>query len=464
MMIPDTNPYLEFVQRHFPGEYMVTWYHNLMTYKLWQWVHGEIRNMIIEVPPQYGKSTVGAILIAPYILSEYPTARMAYTTYGDALAYQMSSESKDIMRGERYMEEFDELTVPPSQRSSYQWKTTLGGKYTATGRGGPLDGTPQDFLICDDLFKNDEEAMSPIIRDSAWRWFAKVALSRLSPTGRALLFFKRWHTDDVIGRAKKLMETYPDKARHYEIISFPALMTKEAMAVKHPADPRNVGDPLWPYKHSAKDLLGVRLETGEAGFNAVYQQTPVNAEGMKIKPKWFKKISQADVPSDMKKSRFYRFGELAKASIDENSATCLMGKTPGGKYIVSDLEYFDDDWPSCLSRLKKTGIAEKGNVVGVPEVRGKRADLFRQIMDCKDKRYRLKKCDEQNPIAWTPDAEAGKILLVENEQTQKFLEACRNYTGSGRDKREAEIHAVAGAWKMLQSRRSIVSRMAAKRV
>jgi len=464
-MIPETNPYLEFVQRYFPGEYLVTWYHNLMIYKLWQWVQGEIPYLIIEVPPQYGKSTVGAILIAPYILSEYPSAKMAYTTYGDTLAYQMSNASKKIMRGERYMEEFDELTVPPSQRSSYQWKTTLGGIYTATGRGGPIDGTSQDFLIGDDLFKNYDEAMSPVIRESAWNWWTDVALQRLSPTGRALLFFKRWHADDVIGRSKRLMETHPDVARPYEIVTFPSLMTKETMAIKHPADPRNVGDPLWPYKHSVKDLLGIRLEMGEASFNAIHQQTPVNAEGMKIKPKWLKKISQADVPSDMKKARFYRFGELAKASIDENSATCLMGKTSDGKYVIEDLKYFDDDWPSCLARLKETGLAEKkDNIIGVPEAKGKRKDLFQQVWDCRDKAYRLKKCDEPNPIAWTPDAETGKVLLIENEQTKKFLEACQNYTGSGRDKREAEIHAVAGAWKMLQSRRSIVSRMAAKRV
>jgi len=459
MKIPETNPYLEFIQAHFPGVYQVNWHHNVQSWYLNEWVHGRIPNQIIEAPPQYGKSVPGAEMIPGYIFKQYPTAKIAYTTYGYELSKDKSAKAKKVMRSERYKLENNDLTVPMSQRGLYQWENSLGGIYLATGRGGPIDGKGFDFLICDDLFKNDEEAMSPTIRESTWKWFTKVAIPRLSPNGRILLFFKRWHNDDVIGRAVRLMELHPDTARYYERMTFPSLMTKEALKVKHPLDPRGIGESLWPYKHTPQQLMSVRLEMGEADFNAVYQQIPINAEGGIIKPKWFKKINKADLPSDLKKVAFCRLGELAKNTIDKNNCYCGLAKDNNNTKYIIDMEYFSEDWPTCLSKIRSID-----NPTGVTRVGGhKKSDLYRQVMQCRTKTNKLKGYPAPDPIAFTPDAEAGKLLIVENEQTTNFLEACRNYTGSGRDKREADIQALAGACKMNHSRRSIVQIMAAKR-
>ena len=168
MNIPRTNPYLEFIKRYFPGgEYMVNWHHNVISWYLWQWVMGKIPYLIIEMPPQYGKSAAGAVMLAPYVFSQYPTARFAYTTYGSPLAKDMSEDSRTIMRSDGYKDEFNDLTVPPAYRSLEKWKNTLGGVYKGVGRNGAINGTPQDFLVADDLFKNYLEAMSPIIREAA---------------------------------------------------------------------------------------------------------------------------------------------------------------------------------------------------------------------------------------------------------------------------------------------------------
>lgn len=461
MKIPSTNPYLEFIKKHFQGEYTVNWHHNVMSYYLYKWVHGEIPFLIIEMPPQYGKSAAGAVMAAPYIFSEFPTARVAYATYGDDLVRRMSNDSKKIMRAEAYKEEFSDLTVPPAFRAYGYWENTLGGIYTGVGRDGGLSGTPQDFMICDDLFKNYKEAMSHVIREAVWYWFTTVALKRLSPQGRALLFFTRWSDDDVIGRCLKLRET-SRYARSWVRISFPGLMTEEKFITKHPADPRQPGEPLWPWKETSADLEMSRLELGEAAFNAIVQQTPLNAGGTKIKSKWLKKISRSDVPNNLRWSRFYRFGELGSNTIDKNNATCLLAKTKNGDYIVSDMDYFSDDWPSCLDRLKRIGKAEKLVKVGFQKTGGKQTELFKQVEDCKPEVRRLKSFSPVNPLVWTPSAKAQKMLVVEDENTAKFLESCRNFTGSGKDKREAEIHALAGAYSMISGRRSIVQVFADK--
>lgn len=462
MKIPQTNPYLEFIKKHFPGEYMVNWHHAVQSYYLWQWIEGKIPFLIIEQPPQYGKSAAGAVMAAPYIFSRFPTSKFAYTTYGYPLAKRMSRDSKSIMRGDAYKQDFNDLTIPLSQRSFDYWENSLGGIYTGVGRNGSLSGTPQDFLVSDDLFKNYEEAKSPIIRDAIWFWFVTVALRRLSPTGRALLFFTRWDNDDVIGRCLKLMNTNSKLARPWVRLSFPGLMTEELFKTKHPADPRQPGEALWPYKDTVADLEMIRLEMGEAAFNAVYQQIPVNAKGNKIKPKWFGEINRIDIPKNLRWSRFYRFGELERNTIDKNNATCLIARTASGDYIVSNTNYFESDWPSCLERLKRVGKVERRIKIGFKKVGGKQKDLFKQIEDHKREIKRLKSFDAANPLVWTPSAKEGKMFLIKDEDNKDFLEACRNYTGTGRDKREAEIQALAGAYNMISSRRSIVQILAEK--
>ena len=462
MKIPETNHYLEFIKKHFAGEYMVNWHHNVQSYYLEKWVSGEIPYLIIEQPPQYGKSEAGAVMVAPYIFSRFPTAKVAYTTYGDKLAKRMSNGSKKIMRSDGYKEEFNELNVPLGFRGWDLWENSLGGIYTGVSRDGALAGTPQDFLISDDLFKNYDEARSPVIRDSTWFWFVTVALRRLSPKGRALLFFTRWDDDDVIGRCLKLMQTNEKHARPWVRISFPGLMTKELFKTKHPADPRQPGDPLWEWKENREELEMVRTEMGETAFNAVYQQIPVNKYGEKIKPAWFRKINRADIPKNLRWFRFYRLAELEKNTIDKDNATCLLAKTPNGEYIASEINSFDDDWPSSLERLKSVGKAERRIRVGFKEVGGKKKDLFKQVEDCKKEVRSLKSFPAVDPLVWTPDAKAKKLFLVESEDTAGFLESCRHYTGSGRDKREAGIHALAGAYKMIASGRSIVQILAEK--
>lgn len=463
MFIPDSNPYLEFIKKHFPGLYIVNWHHNVISYYLHKWVHGEIKDLIIEVPPQYGKTEAAAVMMLPYIFSEYPTAKTGYVTYGDNLATEMSERSKKLMRSEGYKLENNELTVPLSQRSNYKWHNSLNGRHLAAGRGGSIDGFDLDFLICDDLYKNYEEGVSQTVRESVWDFFTQVALARLSPEGRTLLFFKRWHDDDVIGRARRLMELHPDVARHYEVLSFPSLMTEKLFEKKHPADPREPGEALWPHKQTVRQLLARRLEIGDAQFNAVYQQIPVNAEGTKIKPTWFNQINSSDLPSDLKSMQFFYLGELAKNTIDPHNGFCSIAKDKNGRIFILDLDYFESDWPSCLSKIRQVGKTSSVLKTGVQKIGGsKKKALFDQVMACRTSKNKLNKYPFEDPMSWTVDAAKGQFFLVKNEQTVPFLEACRNYTGTGRDKREADIQALAGAWAMTRSRRSIAHFMAAK--
>lgn len=167
------------------------------------------------------------------------------------------------------------------------------GSLRVVGRGGALTSKTADVIIYDDLYKDASEANSPLIRDGAWDWYTKVARSRLHNNSQELIVFTRWHPEDIIG---KIIESEPvifaKQWRDFENVPEGAwvLVNFEAIKASPPneIDSRNVGEALWPERHSLE-----RLETQRAldpvGFDCLYQGSPETAEGRLYQP--FKEYS-----------------------------------------------------------------------------------------------------------------------------------------------------------------------------
>jgi hypothetical protein len=93
------------------------------------------------------------------------------------------------------------------------------------GRGGALTGRGAHLLLIDDLYKDHEEARSQAVRDQAWNWFTKVAMTRRMGKKLVVITMTRWHSDDIIGRL-----TDPEnpnynaiEAKKWKIIRLPAI-------------------------------------------------------------------------------------------------------------------------------------------------------------------------------------------------------------------------------------------------
>jgi hypothetical protein len=463
--IPETNPYLEHIKKVFQGgilgsEYLINWHHQLKTWYLHLWTMGIIRFLIIMEPPQYGKTEIGGVQLPGYIFKEDPDTVIGYMTYGQDRANTISEKAKTVMRSNEYMNEYNGLTVPSCETGVKKWNNSLDGRYYAMGRECGVDGEAIKYMIFDDLYKNQKEGLSPVTLDSAWDIYSAIGLTRIPPDGRVLLYFKRWHTRDIIGRCITDMEKSPF-ADQYEILFLPAEITSENIHLKHPLDPRKEGEPLWPFKHSIIDLRAREISLKKALYDAEFQQVPLNAKGININTDWFtKKISRSEIPQGLKWFRYYRLAELEKGTIDKQNATCKMAKSKTNEFYISDLRVFDGSWAEANEHLEHTAKAEKGVKIGIKNAGGDKAQLVETILE-KKKKSTIKSYDSADPLNWAADAKAGKIHLVDDEDTKRFLEACQLYTGSGKDGDECLIQALAGAWNMIKSKRTITQAMAA---
>ena len=171
-------------------------------------------------------------------------------------------------------------------------------------------------LLIDDLYKDHEEARSQTIRDQAWNWFTKVAMTRRMGRKLVVITMTRWHSDDIVGRI-----TDPEnpcynaiEAKKWKIIRLPALAEEE--------DPlgRPEGEVLWPERFDL-DFMQSQQRLDPLGFAALYQQRPTVADGVLFRRETIQMYHPEDLPADL---RIYCSSDHAVATGQRNDYTVMF--------------------------------------------------------------------------------------------------------------------------------------------
>lgn len=241
---------------------------------------GEIKRLIVTLPPQHGKSRAISQLFPSYCLGRQPQRRIALSSYGAMLAKRNSRAARELLLDERWPWPNTQLNY--QTRSVEHWQTLDGGYVHAVGIGGPLSGFSADILICDDPFKDRIEADSSSLRDQRWDWFQEVARTRLSPVGAIIIVSTRWHPDDIVGRVLA-----SPGASSWTVLNIPAI------AEEDDALGRRVGEWIWPEQFTPEMYPSVELaEIDTRGWEALYQQHPITEKGNLFKREWWQQYDR----------------------------------------------------------------------------------------------------------------------------------------------------------------------------
>jgi predicted phage terminase large subunit-like protein len=252
------------------------WFHEKYYEVLSQFAEGKIKKLMVFVPPQHGKSEGSTRRLPPFILGRDPEKRIAIVSYSASKARKFNREIQRVIDDEPYRAVFPE-TVLGSGRDGYvrtmDEVEVVGhsGGIKTVGVGGPLTGDPVDVLIMDDIYKDAKSAWSETIRESIQDWYNTVAETRLHNNSQQLIVFTRWHEKDLAGYLL-------GKEDDWEVFTFPAL--KVGPPTEY--DPRREGEALWPERHSAEKLEGIRKRDSHV-FGNLYQGDPKAKEGLLYK-------------------------------------------------------------------------------------------------------------------------------------------------------------------------------------
>lgn len=257
-------------------KYQVGWFHRNLAAKLEKFAD-DVRNrrsprLIVNVPPQYGKSELCTRSFIPWYLGNNPSDHIILGCFAADLATRMSTEARQtVEEAVRWWPQFS----PGPQWTSDFWRLQRGGSLRAAGRGGGISGMPAHILLIDDPMKDEEEARSPATMRSYMSWFETAATARLQDGGGILIVSTRWGVHDPVGyhlETAKLPGVLP-----WEVVCYPAIAETD----EYDGDTllRRAGEPLSVERYSLETMQQRKAATTPWRWASVYQQRPVPEEG-----------------------------------------------------------------------------------------------------------------------------------------------------------------------------------------
>lgn len=296
-------------------------HHDAIARVLEEVVKGEIRFLILTMPPRHGKSELVSRRLPAWLIGKFPHWNGIVATYNDDFAADFGKDVRSIVKTPQFKQAFPTSGLQRGGAASDRLQTLKGGQWSFVGRGGSLTGRGGHILIGDDLIKDDKEAQSQAIRDQAWNWLTKVAMTRRMGMKLVILTFTRWHNDDPIGRLTDPENPHYNEAiaKKIKIINLPAIADED--------DPlgRARGEPLWADGPDNFDLefLEEQRSLDPLGFEALYQQRPSLLDGDLFKREdimFYGPGTNKPLPENL---RYYAASDHAVGTGQRNDPSCF---------------------------------------------------------------------------------------------------------------------------------------------
>lgn len=263
-----------------PGKHLA-----LLDSLLQQVSEGNLRRLIVTMPPRHGKSERVSKKFPAWYLGNHPQDEIIIASYSLDLARDFSRIARDTFM--RHKDTFG-VDVDSKYQSAESWGVQgHRGRLTAAGVGTGITGRGASVAVVDDALRNFQDAQSDVIRETLWNWYKSTLYTRLTPSGAIVVVSTRWHEDDLIGRLlaeeKMQLEDGTHVGERWTVINLPAIAEEDNDRIG-----RFVGQALWPeYGFGKEQLEKIKSDVGSFMFAALYQQRPAPAEGNMLKRDWW---------------------------------------------------------------------------------------------------------------------------------------------------------------------------------
>ena len=199
-------------------------YIELIASKLEACRRGEIRRLIINVPPRSLKSHCASVVFPAWLLGHDPSATIICVSYGQELSDKFARDTRRLIQSPFYKALFP--TRLAERQAVNDFVTTKQGNRFATSVGGVLTGRGADIIIIDDPLKPDE-ALSSSRRTAGNGWYDNTVLSRLNDKARGciIIIMQRLHQDDLVGHVLEQED--------WEVLSLPAIAEFDQVHIIH---------------------------------------------------------------------------------------------------------------------------------------------------------------------------------------------------------------------------------------
>lgn len=356
--LANTLDYTRFAFKTTKGyKFKVGRHHRIICEALDKVIRGEIKRLIINIAPRYGKTELAVKSFIEYGLSLNPESKFLHLSYSDDLVLDSSREIRETLADATMQALFGINVV---SKNNKKWYTDKGGGLYAVSTGGQVTGfgagkidydederkSIDEFIpyydskfagaiVIDDPIK-PEDALSDNLREKVNQRFETTIRNRVNSRNTPIIIImQRLHEHDLCGY---LMETEPDK---WTVISLPCIYY----------DDRDNECALWEEKHTLAELKELeRIQPFV--FETQYMQNPRPAEGL-----MYRDFRTYDIIPQNKKAVHCNYTDTADTGKDYLCSICY-DELPEGNYVTDVLytkkpmEYTEQATAQMLAKRK----------------------------------------------------------------------------------------------------------------
>ena len=411
-------------------------------------ITGELKRVMLFVPPRHGKSETISRLFSGYYLMRHPDRYVGLSSYSAELAYVLSRAAQ-----EHYLRAGGVVSTGAS--AVKHWETGTGGGLWAAGVGGPITGKGGHLLLIDDPLKNAEEAGSELVREKQKEWYRSTFYTRAEPDAAIIVIQTRWHQDDLSGWLLSEESVEEDaQPERWHIVNLPAIAEASP---KFPAtcttepDWRMPGEALCPERYPVEKLRKIEKRVSEYYWSALYQQRPHPKAGLYFKDEWFQRVGA--VPANCQRIRYWD-----KAGADQGKGDwtvgVLMARDDNGFYYVEDV--VRGQWTAFPRNQKIIATAENDRakygrvqicIEQPPGLAKESTDtIIRQLAGFPVRPDPVHRDKAERAEPFKDQCEAGNVKLVRGDWNPTYLAELTSFpTG----KHDDQVDASSGAFNQL---------------
>ncbi len=321
-----------------PGtKYEHNWHMDCIAEHMEAMYRGEIKRLIINVPPRTLKSYMVARAYPAWVMGKKPSHKFISTSYGHEVTEQNAIACRRIMKSDWYKRCFPLTQISQEIDRNTHFETTQAGQYYAASALSPITGIGCDTLLLDDLIK-PMEAYSETIRSSTNQNIRTTLFSRLNDkrTGAICLIMQRVHEDDPTGHLLK--------DGGWTLVKLPAeAKTSVLITLGDKKWEMKEGDLLFPQRLSREILDQTMLDMTPMNYAGQMLQEPVPVGGGEFMPEWPNHYNPLTIkPKGM---NVYLLVDAAggdetnkkKKKTSDRTAMAVIGLAPDNNYYLLDL-------------------------------------------------------------------------------------------------------------------------------
>lgn len=309
-----SRSFADFVREATPIVYGVNYVHgrhiDVITNHMTGVSHGEIKRLLVNVPPSTNKSALTSVLFPAWVWTWNRSASFAYYSYSEKLALRDASLCRELIKSSWYQRYWPEVQLVRGEAEKGFYRIEGGGWRFSSSVGSLATGLHPSMAIVIDDAQSRDQVDSKVNRDWVKEWyFGTMSTRGIGHDVAHVISQQRLHVDDLSGHViefmKQLDRENEENPWYHVMLPMRFDSTNTMRNLGYGADWRTEeGELLYPEKLSERIVRGVERALGSYGKASQLQQKPVVRDGQVFQVSKLKFISKDELPRNM--TRWYR--------------------------------------------------------------------------------------------------------------------------------------------------------------